>query len=698
MTNPFKKINNSYDIIIALAGNPNVGKSTVFNKLTGLNQHTGNWSGKTVSNVIGYCNYKDLRYAFADIPGTYSLLSTSKEEEEARNFIYFKKPDITVIVCDASCILRNLNLVLQILEITDNAILCLNLMDEATKKGIKINIPLLEERIKIPVIPMTASKNKGFETLLEKIYKIYKSNIKPKKIKIDYDYITEKAVDIILNEIKNENFSDINKRWLALRLLEEKYDFIDTLENNINILKNEKYLLISALDKAENFIKEYAPKDFFIEDKIPEGLIKTAEKICNGVVSENTPSYSIKDNKIDNILTGKYTAFPIMFLLLIFILWITIKGANYPSAILYDFLFSFENKLYLWLLSINIPETICNMLVFGIYRVLAWVVSVMLPPMAIFFPLFTILEDLGYLPRMAFNLDCCFKKCNACGKQALCMAMGFGCNAVGVTGCRIIDSPRERLIAIITNSFVPCNGRFPTLITIITIFFVGSGKYSNIASSAILAIMILFGVIMTLIVSGVLGHIFLKGLPASFTLELPPYRKPQITKVLIHSIFDRTIFILGKAISVAAPAGLIIWVLSNITFEGKGLIYIMSDFLDPFASLFGLDGIILTAFILGFPANEIVIPIMVMAYMGNTTLTEMDNILCLKNIFIENGWTIQTALSVMIFSIMHWPCSTTCLTIKKETGSIKWVIISIIVPVICGLTICGLLNLFFNII
>ena len=476
------------------------------------------------------------------------------------------------------------------------------------------------------------------------------------------------------------------------------YDFINILKENTDITEYEVSILSKALEKACEFLYNNKINNCKIRDKIADGIIKTSEKIGNGIINSNASAYSYKDRFLDNILTGKYTAYPIMFLILMIIMWITIKGANYPSAILSDFLFSKEDILFSFFLDIGVPIYLCEMIVFGVYRVLCWVVSVMLPPMAIFFPLFTLLEDLGYLPRMAFNMDCCFKKCNACGKQGLCMAMGFGCNAVGVSGCRIIDSPRERLIAIITNSFVPCNGRFPTLIAIITMFFVGTGAYTGLFSAFMLSSIIIFGIIMTLIVSKILGNTILKGVPSSFTLEMPPYRKPQITTVIINSIFDRTLFVLGRAVSVAIPAGLIIWLMSNTFINNNSILSIVCEFLDPFASIFGLDGVILTAFILGFPANEIVIPIIIMAYMRNTSLTEMESINSLKTLLVNNGWTIQTALSVIIFSLMHWPCSTTCLTIKKETGSIKWTVISIIVPVICGLSICGILDIIFKII
>jgi ferrous iron transport protein B len=344
-------------------------------------------------------------------------------------------------------------------------------------------------------------------------------------------------------------------------------------------------------------------------------------------------------------------------------------------------------EFFTWL---NIPEFLTGLLVLGIYRVLAWVVSVMLPPMAIFFPLFTLLEDSGYLPRIAFNLDKVFKKCCACGKQALTMCMGFGCNATGVFGCLIIDSPRERLIAIITNNFVPCNGRFPIFIAIISMFFIGTAVSigNSILSAFLLAFVIILGVFMTFIVSKLLSITILKGVPSSFTLELPPYRKPQIGQVIIRSLFDRTLFVLGRAVVVAAPAGLVIWLLANISIDGTTLLSHCSNFLDPFAQLVGMDGVILLAFILGIPANEIIIPIIIMAYMAQGSILDIDNLSELRELLVDNGWTWITAISVMLFSLIHWPCSTTCLTIKNETGSLKWTAVSFIIPTVIGLLIC----------
>ena len=683
----------NYEKIIALAGNPNVGKSTIFNTLTGLKQHTGNWPGKTVSNATGEYKYNDKLYKIYDLPGTYSLISHSEEEEIARDFICFSKPDLTVIVCDAVCLERNLNLVLQIMEINENVIICINLLDEAKKKNIEININKLSEILGVPVIGTCARSNIGIKVLMDTIENYQKKE----NYRITYDKVVEEAIDIVYPYIKINK--QINKRWLALKLIDSDTDLINSIKKNVEINLNDDILKEKILEARchliDNKIEINRLKDYIVGN-----LMKIANSICSEVVNFKNPDYSKRDRKIDKWLTNKWTGIPLMILLLMVILWITITGANYPSSLLYDFLFWIEGHLFNFFNFLSAPSWLSDLLVGGIYRVLAWVVSVMLPPMAIFFPLFTLLEDLGYLPRIAFNLDKCFKKCKACGKQALTMVMGFGCNAVGVTGARIIDSPRERLIAIITNSFVPCNGRFPTIIAIITMFFVGfSNSFSNsLLSVVILTMVILLGIIMTFLVSKILSKTVLKGIPSSFTLELPPFRKPQVGKVIVRSIFDRTLFVLGRAVIVAAPAGLVIWVLANVNISENSLLSYLTNFLDPFASLIGLDGVILTAFILGFPANEIVVPIMIMGYMATGNLTDFNNLVELKNLLINNGWTLVTAICFMIFSLMHFPCSTTCITIKKETNSWKWTLLSILIPTVIGISLCFIINLIFNII
>lgn len=390
-----------------------------------------------------------------------------------------------------------------------------------------------------------------------------------------------------------------------------------------------------------------------------------------------------------------------MILLLVLTLWFTIQGANYPSSFLSNMFFNIEPHIFNFLSYLNLPIWLNELLVFGVYRTLTWVIAVMLPPMAIFFPIFTILEDLGYLPRIAFNLDHLFKKACAHGKQSLTMCMGFGCNACGVIGCRIIESPRERLIAILTNNFVPCNGRFPTLITISTIFFASYFNSSFLSSSVTalsVTLLIIFSISITLLVSFILSKTLLKGIPSTFTLELPPYRVPQFGKVIYTSIIDRTMFVLSRAIIVAIPAGVIIWIFTNIYIDNISILNHIANFLNPFAKLIGLDGFILLAFILGFPANEIVIPILIMSYLNTNTMVELDNINALGEILINNGWTHLTALNVMLFSLLHWPCSTTLLTIKKETNSIKWTFLGFLIPTIISFIVCGFTTLIYNII
>ena len=626
LNDDFSVLKSNCDFTVALAGNPNVGKSTVFNGLTGMNQHTGNWTGKTVSNAAGQCTYLDKKFLLVDIPGTYSIITHSKEEEIASSFIRSGVSDATIVVVDATCLERNLNLVFQILDITPNVIVCVNLLDEAKKKKIKINLELLSDLLGVPVVGTTARRKKTLDNLLSTVYKVCigEITVTPKKIIYPSDSTPDDIASIIM---------------------------------------------------------------------------KHCEDISNQVCTFVRSDYRSFDRSIDKVLTSKVFGIPIMILFLGLIFWITIVGANYPSALLSDFFGWIQNKLILVAELIHMPEWLSSMLILGVYQTVTWIIAVMLPPMAIFFPLFTIMEDLGYLPRIAFNMDKCFKKACTNGKQMITMCMGFGCNAAGVCGCKIIDSPRERLIAILTNAFVPCNGRFPFLITIATIFIAASftGFTASIVSTLAVVCVILLGIIMSLLISKLLSHTILKGMPSSFVLELPPYRKPQFGKIIVRSIFDRTIFVLGRALSVAVPAGLVIWLFANIGIGGSSLLSIVANFLNPFAKLMGLDGYILTAFLLALPANEIVLPIILMGYLGGTSLNNISDTFAIGNILIQNGWTILTAINVMIFVVLHFPCGTTLLSIKKETGSWKWTALAFVLPTVCGILLCMCTTLVYNI-
>lgn len=678
------KGNTKEDYVVALAGNPNVGKSTVFNALTGLNQHTGNWPGKTVAKAEGYYEFKDSTIKIVDLPGTYSLLSNSEEEEIARDYICFNDPDIVVVVADATSLERNLNLFIQISEITEKAILCVNLTDEAEKNNIKIDLDLLSKELNSTIVSSSARNGVGIEELKEAIFKeiTLKSS---QKNAINYDSPIEKAIEeieIILDETLE--VPKRKKRWIALRILEGNTSILKSLYNKYNI--QEKYInMISKIKDELN--KNY--KDELVEDIIIKSIIKEAERIGNKVV-KGGEEYTDFQRKIDKILVSKSTGIPIMIMTLLVVLWITITLANYPSEMLANMFAHGEIYIRDFFSGLNLPSWISGILIDGIYVTLAWVISVMLPPMAIFFPMFTLLEDLGYLPRIAFNLDKCFKKCCACGKQALTMCMGLGCNAAGIIGCRIINSPRERIIAILTNAFMPCNGRFPMLISIAAIFIGGIsvGIKESFISALTVTVVIILGVLMTLLVSKILSKTILKGMPSNFILELPPYRKPQVGKVIVRSIFDRTLYVLGRAIAIAAPAGAVIWIFSNIMIGDSSILTICADYLSPLANAIGVDGYILMAFILGLPANEIVMPIIIMSYLRATTMLELDNLYELKELLVANGWTILTAINVMILCLMHYPCGTTLWTIKKETKSFKWTALSFLIPTVAGIVIC----------
>ncbi|ROR23399.1 ferrous iron transport protein B [Mobilisporobacter senegalensis] len=675
--------------VIALAGNPNTGKSTVFNSLTGLHQHTGNWPGKTVVNARGEFTSNKNEYILVDLPGTYSLFASSVEEIVARDFICFGDPESVIVVADATCLERNLNLVFQVMELSSRVILCINLIDEAKKKNITIDEKGIEKELGIPVVLTAARNGVGINNLKQTLDKVITHEIicKPKLIK--YSEEIEDNVNKIENIIK-EKFPHLNSRWLALRFIDGDESIYKSMEQYL--LPEDISFLRSVLENIHPDLDKEKIREFITEENY-----RIAEYMKKTYVKEDIKKLN-RDQKIDNIITSKKFGLPIMLLLLAATFWITIQGANIPSAMLSNLLFGFQDILTEWFEYFNAPSWLHGFLVLGLYRTLAWVIAVMLPPMAIFFPIFTLLEDLGYLPRVAFNMDHMFKRACAHGKQCLTMCMGFGCNAAGVIGCRIIESPRERLIAIITNNFVPCNGRFPTLIAISTVFLaVSSNKYLNSVTPALfVTLLVVAGISITLLVSFLLSKTLLKGIPSTFTLELPPYRKPQIGRILYTSLLDRTIFVLGRAILIAAPAGAFTWILGNIYIEDLSIIGHVSSFLNPLASLIGLDGYILMAFILGLPANEIVLPVLLMSYLSTGTLTEFENIESLRHTLVSNGWTHLTALNTMLFSLLHWPCSTTLWTIRKETGSMKWTFASMLIPTIVAFIVCFITTLVFH--
>lgn len=688
------KSQESSQLRIALAGNPNTGKSTVFNYLTGLRQHTGNWPGKTVAKAEGSFAYNDRTYDIIDLPGTYSLLSTSEDEEIARDFILFGAPDVTVMVCDATRLERNLNLILQVLEITDKAILVVNLLDEARRNGIQVDLGRLSHRLGIPVIGASARSGKGIDTLLAAIDEMTSQSEVPTPHRLirfqgkELDIVTE-----LTSKITSALPHIANARWIALRLL-------DGDERIKSALLSEEFgtspLISDLLAWAESKRWDVGED---LHDHISEAIFAEAKEIASEVVTFGRSERNmLLDRKIDKVLTSKVWGFPIMLLMLAAVLWITIKGSNYPSQWLSSLLVGHLHPLLFSTLSSLLPAPLVGFLVDGIYLTTAWVISVMLPPMAIFFPLFTLLEDFGYLPRVAFNLDELFRRSGAHGKQALTMTMGFGCNAAGVVATRIIDSPRERLIAILTNNFSLCNGRWPTQIMLATIFLstVVPPSMSSIVSIGAVFGIALLGIALMFGSSYLLSHTLLKGQVSTFNLELPPYRPPQPLQVLYTSLIDRTLIVLWRAITFAAPAGALIWLLCHIHLGDHTIAKWLIDGLDGFGLLLGLNGIILLAYIIAIPANEIVIPTVLLLTVlsipslghldeGMASLMGTDSFDTIEVILRSGGWTTLTAVNVMLFSLMHNPCSTTLYTIYKETHSAKWTALAAVLPLLLGL-------------
>ena len=669
--------------IIAIAGNPNVGKSTIFNALTGMHQHTGNWPGKTVTAAQGFCSTDKFSYVLADIPGTYSLLAHSAEEEAARDLLCFGGIDAAVVVCDATCLQRSLNLVLQVMELCPKTLVCVNLCDEAKRRGITLDLKTLENNLGVPVIGTAAHDKRTLKALTEALDRLCAGEAPANIKRLHYIRPVEDAISCV--EPLLEQFSDkLDPRWLALRLTEGD-GFLTEKAGEYLGTNLESHEISAAVENARRRLAEDDITLDILRDRIVSCITLNSEEAADGAVCECAGCRN-SDRRADKLLTGRVLGFPLMILLLLVVFWLTISGANYPSQLLSTG-FGWLGELLSELMR-DAPGWLSGIIVDGAYRTLSWVVAVMLPPMAIFFPLFTLLEDSGYLPRVAYNLDKPFQRCNACGKQALTMAMGFGCNAAGIVGCRIIDSKRERLIAMLTNAFVPCNGKFPFIITLSAVFFTGAAGFTgSLMSAAVVTAVILLGICMTFAASKFLSATILKGQPSGFTLELPPYRKPQFGKVIVRSILDRTLFVLGRAAAVAAPAGAVIWILANVSIDGSTLLSICTGFLDPFARWFGMDGVILMAFILGLPANEIVIPIIIMCYMAQGSLAEI-SLPELAQLLSDNGWTWRTAVCTILFSLMHWPCSTSLLTVKKEAGGWKWAAAAFLLPTCAGMAAC----------
>ena len=670
--------------VLALAGCPNVGKSSVFNRLTGGRQHTGNWAGKTVTCASGSFRGANGRYTLVDLPGACSLLARSSEEALARDYICFGGAEGVIFVCDACNIERSMPLLLQIREVSGRVLLCVNLMDEAERKGIRLDAALLSERLGVPVTAISARRKQSRATLIRAV-DAWLSAPPGEPLTVRYPEEIEAAVQRLLPLAEPLCRGSLSARWLCLRLLEGDGALLERADKDLGGALSGAEALREELSRLRS-LPGYDPEG--LSDQISACLIREGEALCRGAVSALDGAYGRRDRQIDRIVTDRVLAWPLMLVLLSGVLYLTVAGANGLSALLSALFGRAERVLAALLQAAQAPPWLRGLLLDGAWRVLSWVVSVMLPPMAIFFPLFALLEDLGYLPRVAYNLDRPFQRCGACGKMGLTMCMGLGCNAAGVVGCRIIDSERERLLAVLTNSLVPCNGRFPMLIAILGMFFAGAA--GTLRSALLLTGLIVLSVALTLLSARLLSATLLKGRPSSFVLELPPYRMPQVGSVLLRSTLDRSLFVLGRAAAVAIPAGLLLWVMANVRLNGQSLLALSAAFLDPLGRFFGLDGVILLAFILGLPANETVLPIILMAYSAQGSIQELGRLAEVRALLVQNGWTELTALCVLLFTLLHWPCSTTLLTIRRETGRWSWTALAAALPTALGLLLCAL--------
>ena len=707
-----------WDILVALAGNPNVGKSTVFNALTGLRQHTGNWPGKTITRAEGAFAHEGQRVKVVDLPGTYSLQAGSTDEEVARDFILFGRPDVTVLVVDATRLERNLNLALQILDITDRVVVYLNLVDEARRHGIAVDAGRLEKELGVPVVSGVARSGVGIDELLAAACRVATgaARTRPRRVE-DLPAEVEATVAGLTNQIDVAFPSVPNARWVALRLLNADDAVVEVVRSGELGQLGDAPADGEADDRpppppaerervlqTARRLRWELPADF--HDSLTERLYTAAQRIAEGAQMRGLKKAGFDlDRTLDRLLTSRWLGFPCMLAILAAVFWITIEGANVPSGMLASLLI---DTVHPWLKglgdAVGSPWWLSGFLFDGVYLATAWVVAVMLPPMAIFFPLFTLLEDFGYLPRVAFNLDALFRSAGAHGKQALTMCMGFGCNAAGVVATRVIDSPRERLIAILTNNFSLCNGRWPTQILIATIFIgaLAPARFSGIVSAGAVIGIAVLGIVTMFAASWFLSRTMLRGEATSFSLELPPYRPPRVLQTLYTSVIDRTLIVLWRAVVFAVPAGAVIWLVSNVHLGGASLAELAVTSLDPIGLLIGLNGVILLAYVVAIPANEIVVPTVLMltvltvdlagAGSGAGVMFELESIAATGEILRAGGWTLLTAVNLMLFSLLHNPCSTTIYTIYRETRSAGWTTLATVLPLAIGVAVCFLVT------
>jgi len=682
-------------VLIALTGNPNVGKSTVFNALAGEHQHTGNWPGKTIEKAEGHLSYKDKKITVVDLPGTYSLSAHSPEEVIARDFIIQGEPDVVIIIVDATLLERNLNLTLQILEITNKVVIALNFMDEVQQQGFTIDISTLEKKLRVPVIPTIAKEGTGIDELLHKTIAVSEEKIKTNPIQVNYGLTLERAIYKLEREIYSIGI-DGRSKWLALKLLEDDVEISSAFRSNrlpSSIMVSEDSIKKSAKPDVKSTLsltKIFDMAQLLGEKMTPDSRIEivrrryaTCHEIAHKTIRRLYKERVTLTEKLDRIVTHRFWAWPIMFAVFLAIFWITIEGSSAPSNMLaYWFnLVAYNGKLLLE--SLNVPWWIIGLLIDGLVFGIGTVIAVMLPPMVIFFVLFALMEDFGFIPRVAFNLDKVMQALGSQGKQCLTGMMSYGCNVVGVMSSRIISNEKDRLISIITSPLIICNGRFGPGIALAILFF-GNHALWVMFSLIIISLAAYF------LVTFILNKIFFRHESSVFMMELPPYRRPQIAKVIWRTLADRVTHVMVRAILIAAPAVLLIWLMGNMPqgqpFENTA-IGILVNSLAPLGQKLGLDGEMLTALLFSLPAKEIVIPSLAMTYGLQTSLMESENVFA----FISGSWSFLSAYAFLVFYMLYLPCLVTVWAIWKETRSLKWTMLSFITSLITAILITALI-------
>ena len=669
---------NEKRIVVAMAGNPNVGKSAIFNALTGSRQHVGNWPGKTIERAEGIFYHGDWEIHLVDLPGTYSLAAQSPEEVVARDYILSGEPDVVVNVVDATSLERNLNLTLQILELTDRVVVALNLMDEVRRRGWEIDVKALEADLGVPVVPTVATEDEGFPQLAAALVEVAEGRRQTHPVSVDYGLTVEGHIQSLEADLASLGI-DGRRRWIALRLLEDDPEIVEAFKaGNLSscCLKKDDLsaspeALQAVLRRAAR-LRESTRPDARVE--IVRRRYEFADEVFRRTARRLRPVEESPTERLDRIFIHRVWSWPIMLAMLVAVLWITIQGANVPSDMLGTAFGWLADVTRGFLVRLHAPWWVVGPLVDGLIVGTGTVIAVMLPPMIIFFTAFNLLEDIGFIPRVAFNLDRLMQAVGSQGKHTLVAMMSFGCNVTGVLTCRIIENAKDRVVAIVTSPLILCNGRFGAGLALIILFF---GKRALVVTLAYLVI----SVGAMLLATWVLNRVFFRREPSGFVMELPPYRKPNWGQVIWRTLAHQVGHTMGRAVMIAAPATLLIWLLGNLPpgapFE-RTAVGRLVGVLAPLGRPFGLSGEMLAALLFALPAKEIVVPSLAMTYGLQATLADSEAVLG----YLGHTWTPLVAFSFLTFYMLYLPCLVTVWATWKETRNLKWTLMGSVVPLV----------------